>query len=201
MIRTQSLLGPIFAAISLVALLCGEAVAASGKDLYQAVMMQDLERVQSLLSEGADANYRENGRSLLGWAAQSGSASIVPALLKGGANPNMADAGAGYTPLMRAIEMQHVDVVRELLAAKSNPNVTSTNGKTCLILAVESRRLEIVQALIDAKVDLQAVSPDGNSPALTAAQDGSDASLQIIRTLGKAGANLNASNVVYTPLI
>jgi len=171
------------------------------KKLYLAILTQELPIVQSLLGSGAKADYRENGRPLLGWAAQTGNVPIVEALLKAGANPNVADENIGHTPLMRAIETRFPEVVKVLLSSKANPNAKSADGKSCLVMAVESQTPAIVQAVVDGGADIKQVTADGDSPALTAAQDGTETSFEIIRILGKAGANFNASNAAYTPLI
>jgi len=175
--------------------------AALDKQLAQAVQFQDLSEIRTLLQKGANPNTREGGRPLLGWAAQSGDVTLVETLLKAGANPNLADEGIGHTPLMRAIDMQQPAIVTALLKAKANPNAKATNGRSCLMMAASSRKPEIVSALIEAGVDVKEVDADGNSPALVAAQDGSPESLQILRALGKAGANMNASNAAETPLL
>ncbi|RIL06773.1 MAG: hypothetical protein DCC75_10575 [Proteobacteria bacterium] len=175
--------------------------AGSGAELYEAVLFQDLPKIQSLISKGADVNYIENGRPILGWAAQNGSVKVVEALLKAGANPNIADQGIGHTPLMRAIDMQHLEIVRALLGAKADPNAVASDGRSCLMMAVESRKPQIVQALVDARADVKKVDAEGNSPALAAAQDGMSESLEIIAILGRAGAEMNASNAAYTPLV
>ena len=173
----------------------------TGSELYEAALFQDLPKVQSLLAAGADANHLERGRPVLGWAAQSGNVEVVEALIKGGANPNIADEGIGHTPLMRAIDTQFIEIVRALLKAKADPNAVNSQGESCLIMAVKSRKPEIVQALIDGGANVNFVTKDGDSPALAAAQDGMPESLEIIKLLGKAKSNLNVSNIIYTPLV
>src|SRR5438105_1112993 len=72
----------------------------TGKMLYMAVQSQDIPTLQRLLAQGAKPNYRENGRPLLGWAAQNGNVEVVKVLLKAGADPNEFDENPGHTPLM-----------------------------------------------------------------------------------------------------
>ena len=122
------------------------------KELYEAVMFQDLPKIQNLISAGADVNYRENSRSILGWASQSGNLAVVETLLKAGAKTSDVD-GVGHTPLVRAIETQHVDIVRALINAKADPNVKNSEGESCLMMAVHSQKPEIVKAIIDAGAD------------------------------------------------
>lgn len=174
--------------------------AGTGKDLFFAVQVQDLPSLKALLSKGGDANFRENGRSLLGWAAQNGNVAIVEALIEGGAKVNGDVDGVGHTPLMRAIETQQVEIVKVLLKAKADPNAKNSEGESCLMMGVESRKPEIVQELITSGADVKFATPDGDSPALTAAIDSMTESLEILKILGKAKANLNISNAAYTPL-
>jgi ankyrin repeat protein len=169
--------------------------------LFEAVQLQDVEALKALLAKGADANTIENGRPLLGWAAQNGNTQIVDLLLKAGANPNLADQGIGHTPLMRAIETQQPGAILLLLKAKADPNAKTPDGESCLTMAVESRKPKVVQALIVSGANVKEVMPSGDSPALTAAQDGMPESFEIIKILGKAGAEMNASNAAYTPLV
>lgn len=173
-----------------------------GEELYDAVLFQDLVKMNQLIEKGADVNYIQMGRPLLGWAAQNGNLEVIKALIKAKVDVNKGDqGGVGHTPLMRAIETQHVTIVQALLDAKANPNAQTPDGETCLNMAVESRKPEIVRAIVKAGADVSYVDKNGDSPALTAAQDGMSESLEIIKILGEAKANMNASNAAYTPLI
>lgn len=167
--------------------------------LFMAVQMQDTYGVLKAIIAGADVNYIESGRPIISWAAQGGNAFIVQSLVKAGAKTDIPDQ-IGQTPLMRAIETQYPNVVRVLLKAKADPNAKDTEGESCLMMAVKSRKPEIVQAIINAGADVNALTPDGDSAALVAAQDGMPESLEIIRILGNAKANMNISNIIYTPL-
>ena len=171
-----------------------------GDSLYMAVLSGDVPEVKKLLAAKADPNFVSQGRSVLGWAAQSESVEVVKTLLSAGANPNTADANTGHTPLMRAIDTNLPEIVQALLQAKANPNAKNMKGQTCLMMAAESRNAEIVKLLIGAGADVKYVDAEGNSPALIAAQDGMEESLKIIEILGKAKATLDTSNAAYTPL-
>lgn len=174
----------------------------TGQAIYEAALFQDLPKLQQLLAKpGAAVNHLENGRPILGWAAQSGNVEIVNALLKAGANPNIADEGIGHTPLMRAIETQNIEITKTLLAAKANPNAKASDGDSCLMMAVKTYKPEFVQALVDAGADAKEVQEDGDSLVLQAAQDGQPGSLEIIKILAKAGAPMDTANAAYTPLI
>lgn len=167
--------------------------------LYMAIQMQDSWEVLKNIVAGADVNYVDSGRPILSWAAQNENAFVVQSLIKAGANPNVAD-DYGETPLMRAIESGHIKNVRVLLKAKADPNAKDMQGESSFFKAVKSRKPEIVKALIKAGADVNAVTPDGDTAALIAAQDGMPESYEIIKILGEAKANMNVSNLIYTPL-
>jgi ankyrin repeat protein len=170
------------------------------KELYESIQFQDVAKVKELLAQGANANRLENGRPLLGWASQNGNVEIVKALIDAKANVNVKDEGIGHTPLMRAVDTGHVEIVETLLNAKADPNAKEPDGESVLIMAVKNRNPKIVSALIKAGADVKYQTADGYSPALVAAQDGMDESIEIIKLLGEAKADLNASNIIYTPL-
>ncbi|MGS0756148.1 ankyrin repeat domain-containing protein [Roseateles sp. GG27B] len=68
-----------------------------------------VERVASLLAEGAKVNSRDrNGDSPLNMAATSGNMPLVELLLKSGADVNLANL-AGVTPLMGAAQLKRAD--------------------------------------------------------------------------------------------
>ena len=169
------------------------------EELFQAVQFQDTLAVLRLIIGKADVNYVENGRPILAWAAQNGNPLIVQSLLKAGAKPDATDE-MGQTALMRAIDMQLPEVVRVLLKAKADPNAKNSQGEPCLIMGIKSNKPEIVQALINAGADVNGLTPDGDSAPLIAAQSGTPEGIEMIRILGKAKANMNISNIVYTPL-
>ncbi len=165
--------------------------------LAQAVAYMDLAETQTLLKAGGDANFKENGRPLLSWAAQNGSAEIVQALIDSGADLNAADA-IGHTALMRATDMDKRDVAAVLLKAKADPNAESQNGDTALSLAIQSGYGDMVKLLVEGGADVNLSTKEGDSYVLAAAQSGN---LEIVSILGAAKADMNRSNAAYTPLI
>lgn len=167
--------------------------------LAGAVMGMDTQETKNLLEAGADANYKENNRPMIAWAAQSGSVEVVEALINAKADVNAVD-GIGQTALMRAVDMDQINVVEILIKAKADVNVKTSDGKTALILAVSNDKPALVKALIDAGADTNTMTSDSQFPALIAAQNGTEESKEIISLLGTAKANLNASNAAYTPL-
>jgi ankyrin repeat protein len=172
------------------------------QDLYLSVQFQDIPKITEWISKGADVNTVENGRPLLGWAAQNGNPEVVELLLKAGANPNISDSDdLKQTPLMRAVETQKLNIVQLLLNYKANPNAEDSYGVTALTMAIQSSRTDIVEALAAGGADVKKVSPDGESAILTAVQTSMPEAAEKVKILAKAGAPLNVSNSSYTPLV
>src|ERR1041384_2551695 len=102
---------------SLIALLTlGLASADQNADLQTAAKAGDLERVKTLLDQGAGVNSRSPiGARPLHEAAWSGNLALVDLLLARGADVNARHAEAGSTPLHYAVITNHPAVVRTLL--------------------------------------------------------------------------------------
>lgn len=169
------------------------------KALYDAVLFQEIPQLKSLLQSGADPNFTHNNRSLLGWAAQGGSAEVVEMLTKAGADPNVAD-GVGHTPLMRAVETMQIEIIAVLLAANVDTDIATNEGKTAAMLAVATGNPAIVQSLVDAGADFNTKDVSGNTVVMNAVSYSVENLPEIIRVLGKAGADMNSGSDYSTPL-
>ena len=71
---------------------------------------------------------------------------VVRELLSRGTAVDAANAD-GYTPLIIASEMGHVEVVRELLAHGAHPGVVANDGATALSRAATNGHAAIAQLL------------------------------------------------------
>lgn len=93
-------------------------------ELITAIRHQNVQKVQTLLSEGANVNERDEGpvRTPLMWAAAAGNITIVESLLNHGAAVNAQD-DFGKTALMLAIEKGHNQIARLLLAKGAKADV------------------------------------------------------------------------------
>jgi ankyrin repeat protein len=129
---------------------------------------------------------------------------IVDLLLKSGAR---ADIGAnegcatqsstkGVTPLMRAIEVGRVDIVRAMVKHKSRPPLSlearSSDGLSALHYAAKQTTGEIVRLLIAAGAKVNGRAPGGMTALMSAA---STDNLAAVRELLKAGADPNVATV------
>jgi ankyrin repeat protein len=91
-------------------------------------------------------------------ASKRGSAAIIEALLKAGANANTTDS-TGATPLMLASAAGSVEAVEMLLAHQAGVNATeSSHGQTALMFAAAADRGEVIRALIKHGADPEIAS-------------------------------------------
>ena len=149
--------------------------------LDQAVKSDDAATVQSAIGRGADVNATSSpdirnpyaGHRPLVAAIQMSRMESVPALLKGGADPNLRDK-SGYTPLHLAVANANVGLTQTLLEAGADPNagyvpptppssgpigvgIPPVAGQTPLMVAAGQRSARRVEMLLQkgARPDLK----------------------------------------------
>lgn len=188
----------------------GERLANDLTYLHHAAMAGSADAVRVLLAAGSDPEARDRaGRTAFHCAAQSdrdeGAATfadtnicrIVTLLIEAGANLGAAD-DYGTTPLHRAAENAHAEMVRLLLKHGSDPRAFDRNGYTPLhyLAHNHSRRDSMaatVTALIEGGANADTLSHPqslgrGATPLLLAA---SHAPVAVVNLLLAAGANPN----------
>lgn len=157
-----------------------------------AAMNGDLERVETLIRQGADLNAAQgDGMTALHWAAEERRFDIARALIDAGANVAVTTRLGDYTPLHIAARGGSAEIVSALLEAGADPSArTTTGGSTPLHFAAATAREEAVAALIAHGAEVN-VREDhwGQTPLMFAASAGR---LDTVETLIKAGADLNA---------
>ncbi len=119
--------------------------------LHWAAYRDDLPLAELLIEAKAqpDSETRVGAITPLILAARNGSAAMIEALLKAGADPGRA-ASTGATPLMSAAASGSVDAVRELLDAGADLNAREkTNGQTALMFAAWETRAGAIRLLIE----------------------------------------------------
>jgi ankyrin repeat protein len=173
----------------------------------------------SLIRAGANPQAaNRDGATPMFLAAQNGSARMIEALIKAGADPDTAVLSHGETALMMAARTGKRDAVQLLLDRHANMNATETlRGTTALMWAAEQGHVEIVQLLLangaDANVQSKVIKPirrnglgfarspngqptgdpmGGLTALLFAARQGS---LETARVLVAAGADVNKTAV------
>lgn len=118
----------------------------------------------------------KGGMTPLLYAAREGADAAVAALIRRGADPELAEAN-GMTPLLMALLNNQLGAARQLIDAGANVNADDFYGRTPLWAAVEHRNLDMNNRIED--------SPTTNNIDR-------EASLPLIRLLLEKGANVNA---------
>lgn len=127
--------------------------------LHRASHCGDIQIVKTLIAAGADINAKtqENVTPLLiSIDMACPKPEITMALLRGGADVNVAEAG-GDTAIVIAATESSFDVMRELLQRGANPNAQGIGGETALHYAAMNDLLDRVELLLQsgARVDIR----------------------------------------------
>ena len=190
--------------------------------LMTAARVGTLASVKALLARGANVDTKDekHGQTALMWAAAEGHAPVVEMLIEVGADFK-ARLASGMTPLLFAVREGRSDVVRALLKAGVDVNEpvpveggrrravggrALPPGATPLLAAVMNGHFELAAQLLAA-----GANPNANLPGYTAlhaivpvrkpgvgdndpAPEGSGtmSSLELVRKLVAAGADINA---------
>ena len=127
----------------------------------------DPQVVRQILSHpDVDVNKRDHCCTALTEAAQSGSLSIVEALLDHGADPEIQEADCNRgAPLNRAIDYGYAAIVRLLLLRGANPRVLDTYDRTIIHSAGINGQDEILRILFEKPtgVDINAQGNNGRT--------------------------------------
>jgi ankyrin repeat protein len=157
-------------------------LAESGADLNVLSKVTSYPHTQNgVLLTGLEEGYSYVGQTVLprgGWsavmyAAREGAVDAARALAESGANLNLTDP-EGTTALIVAVINGHYDVVSALLEKSADPNIADIKGMTPLYAAI----------------DMHTIGDTFGRPYPT--HDVIDGSLDAMRALIKAGANVNA---------
>ena len=175
--------------------------------------------VKALIDAGAKVDAKEQrGQTALMWAAAEGHADVIELLIKSGADPK-ARVKSGFTPMLFAAREGRIDAVKALLKAGVDANeaiqtekpggLAPKNGTSALLLAVANGHFELAMVLVKAGANPndqrsgftplhtlmwvrkpnRGDDPDGQPPPVGS---GNLSSLQFVKLLVKAGADVNA---------
>jgi len=161
--------------------------------LFRAVLGGDAPQVRAAIQDGADVNWRENDRPMIGWAAQDGSVEMISILLESGADINNPD-GFGDTPLMRAVDMNQPDAVALLITKGADIDARTPSNENVATIAIRNGNQEIFKILAENGADL---SSSGEPLALTAAQY---QYYDLIPVIAANGGDLDEASSYYTAL-
>ena len=91
----------------------------------------------------------------------------------------------GYTPLMYAAQLGHVEGVATLLAAEASVDAQAKDGRTALMIASQHGHISAVRALLDAGAAVGITKANGRTAVMMASQNGH---VMVIRALLEARA-------------
>lgn len=176
-------------------------------DLHKAADECDLEKGQAAVNALSTATgdeeinrFDREGYTPLAYAARSGCIEIVKRLIEKRAAVDAMDDYTRRTPLLRAADQRHAEVVRYLLAHGASVNAKARFGQTPLTAAIlgtvfsygpKGNRDETIQALLLSGADVNLQGKFSWTPLMTAVLRG-DADL--VRLLISKGADLSAND-------
>jgi ankyrin repeat protein len=161
-----------------------------------------IELVKILVNGGADTSKLpqdagltfkdENINKRLQEAAYDGNSELIGALLKRGADVNVAESEMGYTPLMWAsMKDYHNDSVQLLIEAGANLNARNSKGETALMVALrESGKLN-AELLVEKGADFNIANNVGEIPIVIAAGYGYT---NVVAKMIAMGADVNVKS-------
>ena len=165
-----------------------ESIATSDITVAGAAMGDDIEKVRSLLGQGADVNAAQgDGMTGLHWAASNGNPQMAEVLIRAGANLEAATRLGKHTPLHAASKAGRALVVKTLVEAGSNANATTTTGASPIHFAAAAGSAKAVVVLLEHGADSNAKEPHwGQTPLMFAAAAGRT---EVINALLELGAD------------
>ena len=160
-----------------------------------AARLGNVEMLRLLLKAGADVNGRGGNMSPLAAAALHGQTQAVQLLLRQHADVNSAGAN-GRSPLLNALELDHVETVKALLAGGANSRQLNANGENVLTIAVRKNLPEMLTAFLAQGVPVDMLDREGHSALYWSAFYHLDALSSVLR---EHGAQTNQMAVDLRP--
>ena len=163
-------------------------IVAAPESVAAATKRGDLEKLRSLLAQGADVDSAlGDGMTGLHWAARGGNADIAELLITSGANLEATTRIGANTPLHVAAKAGRGHVVATLVEAGSDANAITTTGAAPLHFAAASGSVAAVVALLQHDAVADPREPRwGQTPLMFAAAAGRT---EIVAVLLESGAD------------
>jgi ankyrin repeat protein len=121
----------------------------SNTPLYGAVMYGKMNSIVTLLSNGADIDYKSgNFETPINAAAYSGNLEVFDYLMTFNPNPNVASR-SGLTPLMSAAASNSPEILTKLINAGALVSSQMVSGQSALHLAASARSVDCIKILIE----------------------------------------------------
>ncbi|WP_148864536.1 ankyrin repeat domain-containing protein [Marinobacter fonticola] len=143
---------------------------ASATSLIDASVTGHMDRIRTLVENGAPLNVVTDRSTPLIVAAVHGHDRVAWYLLSEGADPNLADR-AGRTPLIAASAQGSQRLVKLMLSAGATVNTSGANGQTPVSAAAEAGNLSVVKTLLAAGGNVN-IAPGGESLLMRVVRNG-----------------------------
>ncbi|CAM6114169.1 unnamed protein product [Calypogeia fissa] len=167
-----------------------------GRSLLHVAAAAGHVQVVKMLSDGVDTLASginagdEEGWTPLHSAVSTGNPSVTEALLRSGADVEIANAG-GRTALHYAASKGHSDIARLLISRGAKINKKDKTGCTPLHRAASAGHTEVAEVLIEEGADLEVTDNEGQTPLMLATIcENRQAALLLVRH----GADLDAED-------
>src|SRR5688572_20020582 len=167
-----------------------------------------VDALKVLIARGADIRKQEpsKGQTALMWAAAENNAAAVKVLVEAGADISERSRSGSFTPFLFAVRAGHIETSKMLLDLGAKIEDALPDGTSALVLATINAHYELAGLLLDRGADPNAAAQGWTAlhqiawsrrhnagfnlpgPAATGGLD----SLDLVRKLVKAGANVNA---------
>lgn len=159
-------------------------------DLLTALSHYDTIEAIRLINKGCSLKDKDEfERNALHISCESGLSEVSQYLIQSGINIDSKGQNENY-PIHCAVLGNDLAIVKKLIKAGQQPDITNLNGDTALHIAVKMGYTDIVNFLIP-YTDLSIRNNLGHTPLLNFS---SDTSAEILLTLVEAGCNINDQN-------
>lgn len=166
--------------------------------LHQALRGNNKDKIELLLNFGANINVVDkSGESILFLASLHGYIDLVRTIInEGKTDVNIASRQDQMTPLMAAIYLKNIEIVKVLLDAGVNIDIKNKHGQTALFLAIENNAREAVRLFLhnhaDPDLPIKIKEENGSIMFTNLALAIQTGNLDIVKDLLAAGANVNS---------
>ncbi|XDD51168.1 ankyrin repeat domain-containing protein [Leptospira sp. WS92.C1] len=165
-------------------------IAGPNEDLLKAAWDDDLAKVKTALSQGADPNAKDVfGESALHKTTSKSKTEIAELLIQKGANVNATD-GKGRTPLMKTFFQS---MVKFLLEKGADINLKDEKDWTAVLhqTSYGTTNLEVIESLVAKGAAIQVQGKDGVTPLMLACKNDNT---QLIDFYIQKGLDVNAKD-------
>jgi hypothetical protein len=157
------------------------------ENLVQAIMVNDVARLQNLIRQGVNVNAKYDFRYPIHIAATYGSSDILRLLIADDINLDREEDYSRETPLHLTVAEANEELTSIFVASGANPNLIDANGDTALHLA--SKSLALTKLLLSSNAIDPNVGDKDHRTALMRAAGNSTPDANIVDSLLRAAAD------------